>query len=387
MRVAVAADSFDTPHFGCTTHFMSLLALHLISKGFKIVDYPALIRLNPAIPWKTRGNASVRLTVDVDDVTDLKRNIEEFLDIVNPLYKKGYLVITKYQETFDIYLKSISEVLDPLVVRNSIKDIILDEWGETNVGALVASVTPSSALRNYELIVYSYDVIDIPNEVCDVICHLEEVLWPLLHENCHNDKCIAVPKAGKPVLIGIRGSHPCVLASLLPLLPGWSHATLFKTNQHSILLLPPSHETFSYEFKTLHIRTTVKRLNEDVMIDNLMLFNESGITRKFRGTEFFDGVVSVILKGDVGSIAALKGKIISLSKRAPRCPRCGGRMKSKGKGVRVCKRCGFKAFVPTWYSFNVSDITLTPVAGRKLHLVGEYSGIPERCSAFYISVN
>jgi tRNA(Ile2)-agmatinylcytidine synthase len=33
----------------------------------KFVDYPKLIRLNPNVPWKTRGNGAVALTLDAED--------------------------------------------------------------------------------------------------------------------------------------------------------------------------------------------------------------------------------------------------------------------------------------------------------------------------------
>jgi len=68
-------DSFDTAFTGCTTHAASLIAVKLINEGYSLVDYPWLIRLNPAAPWKTRGNGAVAILIHVDSVTDAERAI------------------------------------------------------------------------------------------------------------------------------------------------------------------------------------------------------------------------------------------------------------------------------------------------------------------------
>lgn len=56
----MAFDDIDFRGGGCTTHFAGLLLHTLLPRGrYTLADYPLLVRLNPGIPWKTRGNASV----------------------------------------------------------------------------------------------------------------------------------------------------------------------------------------------------------------------------------------------------------------------------------------------------------------------------------------
>jgi len=58
----VAFDDTDSREGRCTTHLAFKVVEHLKKKqGAKLVDYPLLIRLNPNIPWKTRGNGAVCL--------------------------------------------------------------------------------------------------------------------------------------------------------------------------------------------------------------------------------------------------------------------------------------------------------------------------------------
>ncbi len=389
MRYIIVADSFDKPNLGCTTHFISLLSLYLLKNGFDIPDPPMLIRHNPAIPWKTRGNASVRIDIKTDDISLLISKVKEFMKLIERVYEGGYLAILREGNySLQGYYKSISEVLDPEQLRRKVGNMIVFEDGEPRAGALAAYLTPPTELKNFELIVYGYRETSLPEEVCKIICDLEMALWPLIHENCHNERCVAYPKGGKPVLIGIRGSEPCVLASLLPIIPYWEHATLFKTNQHSLTHASlSSRESYLYEFKSVPISGEVRRVGEDVLVAGYRLYKESGITKPFKGGEFFKGFASILFKPGASAIASLSGKLLDVSKKAPSCPKCGGKMKSKGRGIRVCKRCGYRGFVPSKISVDYTNLSLVPIVGRKLHLVGEYRGsFSVKCPLFYINV-
>ncbi|HIP57247.1 MAG TPA: hypothetical protein EYH02_04175, partial [Ignisphaera aggregans] len=58
----LAFDDVDSPYGGCTTHAATyLLGLLQHELNVKLLDYPHLVRLNPSIPWKTRGNGAIAL--------------------------------------------------------------------------------------------------------------------------------------------------------------------------------------------------------------------------------------------------------------------------------------------------------------------------------------
>jgi tRNA(Ile2)-agmatinylcytidine synthase len=71
----VGIDDTDSRLAGCTTYTAALLFQELVSKGFKPLDFPWLVRLNPNIPWKTRGNGALSLhfTLDEEQLQEVKK--------------------------------------------------------------------------------------------------------------------------------------------------------------------------------------------------------------------------------------------------------------------------------------------------------------------------
>jgi tRNA(Ile2)-agmatinylcytidine synthase len=59
----IGVDDTDSPEGGCTTHVLTEIVRVARDRGVDVLGEPRLVRLNPNIPWKTRGNAalSVRL--------------------------------------------------------------------------------------------------------------------------------------------------------------------------------------------------------------------------------------------------------------------------------------------------------------------------------------
>src|ERR671914_3026215 len=79
----VAFDDTDSREGRCTTHLAFKIVAHLKKKQWaQFVDYPLLIRLNPNIPWKTRGNGAVCLRIKSDPqdqqrITEFVKNYVE----------------------------------------------------------------------------------------------------------------------------------------------------------------------------------------------------------------------------------------------------------------------------------------------------------------------
>src|SRR2546425_4409021 len=64
----IGIDDTDSRLGGCTTYTAALLYQELVSKGFKPLDFPWLVRLNPNIPWKTRGTGALSLHFALEEV-------------------------------------------------------------------------------------------------------------------------------------------------------------------------------------------------------------------------------------------------------------------------------------------------------------------------------
>ena len=73
----VGFDDTDSPKGMCTT-FLAYKIVSSLYRTAEFLDFPRLIRFNPNIPWKTRGNGAVSLhmrtqnpnTVKEQDKTD-----------------------------------------------------------------------------------------------------------------------------------------------------------------------------------------------------------------------------------------------------------------------------------------------------------------------------
>ncbi|MDH5787785.1 MAG: hypothetical protein OEZ40_05785, partial [Candidatus Bathyarchaeota archaeon] len=59
----IGLDDTDSTRKGCTTYVAALLVEKLLTLGAEFVDYPNLVRLNPNVPWKTRGNGALCLRI------------------------------------------------------------------------------------------------------------------------------------------------------------------------------------------------------------------------------------------------------------------------------------------------------------------------------------
>jgi len=58
----VGFDDTDSIEGSCTTYLAALL-IEKIHNDVVFLDYPRLIRNNPNVPWKTRGNGGIALSM------------------------------------------------------------------------------------------------------------------------------------------------------------------------------------------------------------------------------------------------------------------------------------------------------------------------------------
>ena len=56
----VGIDDTDSLDGGCTT-WVALRVIEELLPDFDLIGSPRLVRLNPDVPWKTRGNGAVAL--------------------------------------------------------------------------------------------------------------------------------------------------------------------------------------------------------------------------------------------------------------------------------------------------------------------------------------
>ena len=73
----IGFDDTDSPTGMCTT-FLAYKIVDLLQKQkTEFLDFPKLIRFNPNIPWKTRGNGAVSLKIKTRNPSKIKNQIKE----------------------------------------------------------------------------------------------------------------------------------------------------------------------------------------------------------------------------------------------------------------------------------------------------------------------
>jgi len=75
----IGIDDTDSPKGMCTTFLSYKIVKFLERQKIEFVDFPSLIRFNPNIPWRTRGNGAVRLTIRTKNPEKIKNKITQFV--------------------------------------------------------------------------------------------------------------------------------------------------------------------------------------------------------------------------------------------------------------------------------------------------------------------
>ena len=73
--LSIGFDDTDSPKGMCTTYLGSKLVRLLQKQNVEFLDYPRLVRFNPNIPWKTRGNGAVGLKIKTSDPKKIKKKV------------------------------------------------------------------------------------------------------------------------------------------------------------------------------------------------------------------------------------------------------------------------------------------------------------------------
>ncbi len=76
----IGIDDTDSPEGMCTTFLAYKIAGRLRERGAEFLGFPRLVRLNPNIPWKTRGNGAVALKVRTASPSDAKDQVRGLVE-------------------------------------------------------------------------------------------------------------------------------------------------------------------------------------------------------------------------------------------------------------------------------------------------------------------
>ena len=75
----IGFDDTDSPKGMCTTFLAYKIVDYLKKQDSEFLEFPKLIRFNPNIPWKTRGNGAVSLKIRTKNPSKIKNKIKNFI--------------------------------------------------------------------------------------------------------------------------------------------------------------------------------------------------------------------------------------------------------------------------------------------------------------------
>lgn len=359
--IYLGIDDTDSHRGGCTTHVAYLLAKEIIrTYGDVFADYPRLIRLNPYVPFKTRGNAAVALVLDLpeaaaQDVWELAIKITaENADRAGKTSPGVAMAIGGVPERAKrVYRLALAQIVPRSVVERVDG---VRTWGGRGVIGAVAAIGAELPTSTFELLAYREgERPAIPPRLVEA---MERLTYPFTFHNLDGRRVLIEPRGPDPVLYGIRGTSPPHLIYAARFLQengikakGWA---IFRTNQatdaHFELGILPERPLPYSVYKTRALVLWTKRVKRHVF---------AGLSNGLIAVAYRHlGKLSTTLEKCVGCYVELRGGLkprgerlylyvermevfYKLVQTKPRCPYCGGALESLGRGKgRRCRRCG-----------------------------------------------
>lgn len=362
-------DDTDSPDGMCTTYLGTMLAENLLRAGYTIGEL-RLIRLNPNVIWKTRGNAAVCLEISggmPEAVFDAAcKLVEEFAEFDCENTNPGVVVVNERPDPVFYYqaLQRFCTIGETVRRLEKIGALYRGyKCGRGLIGALaaVSSVLPDAT---YELLAYqSVERFGTPREiVAESFFASAAATFPHTWDTVDPaaGTVVCVPHGKDPVLYGIRGESPEWVKRSAELLisepPAFSQ--IWKTNQgtdaHLLDYDGKPQEGFSYRIDGVVTGEPITRCGGHV--DFFFTPNAGGPNLRvfaFEPTKDFRHTVRKLQSGDQLTLCGSwrkdalhleKFRVNSLHpawvRKSPKCPVCGGRMTSAGYGKGYkCRSC------------------------------------------------
>ncbi|MEO9363177.1 MAG: tRNA(Ile)(2)-agmatinylcytidine synthase [Nitrososphaera sp.] len=380
----IAFDDTDSRAGRCTTHLAFRVAGELKkTMGAELVDYPLLIRLNPNIPWKTRGNGAVCLRARVNDagrvVDYVRQAVEEGSAIgsgANPgvAFLEGEVLPEKLKR-FSAF--AMCDVSSRQQAEKVARECGIRFWtfgnGQGLVGSLGAMGCALDGDHTFELIAYrTPENCGMPRVVDDdKIIRFSKETFPYTFNNYdqNHERVLIAPHGPDPVFFGVRGESPEVVQSAMSRIAPAEELEghmVFRSNQGTNMHLQNEFDLRAAKAYTAgYVRCRVKGRPHAMEGGHVMFSVEQSGTEMPAAIYEPTGLANVavaLAPGDLIEIGAgvrkgttlhpkiLNAEYLLVKELAPvydvanpLCKMCGKRMKSEGKNKGYqCEKCKFR---------------------------------------------
>ncbi len=386
-RMYVGFDDTDSPRMGCTTYIAAILVEKLHKLGASFMDYPNLVRLNPNVPWKTRGNGALCLRIRCEQkvVEEIKETVidavEENADLSYEGTDPGIVFLFNHvpKQVTAFAKKTIQGVVK---IREALR--LVDKFeaeavgfkkGRGIIGGLAAIGEALEGDHTYELITYRKpENRGTPRRIeQSSVVEMNEITSPLTFSNVdpETSRILITPRGPDPVLYGIRGENPDAVRRAHDIVHSQEPIErwiIFRTNHGTDAHLRMVSSVSEVKpFNPVVVRGIVAE-GPEVIAGGHVIFairDENGevdcaayeptgrlqaVARKLMGEDLVEAYGGVRPASSVHPITINleKLRILKLAPKIvffnPRCYQCGKRMESMGlkKGFR-CEKCGFRS--------------------------------------------
>ncbi len=371
----VGIDDTDSRTRGmCTTYLAREIADALAAVGAR-VDRLLLVRLNPAIEYKTRGNAALAIHTDCDPERTFELACERIADLSeadDPNTQPGLVVAPGAPSDIpdsvaDFARRAVREHLTladaPTTIERAGYSHAGWSGGRGRIGAL-AAVGAHAAFSEwtYELIAYGESARwgterEVDSESVFQAADAEyPAVWDTIDRGTGDTVC--VPNTPCPILYGVRGDVPEAVQRVSEEIESEpvARTTLFVTNQGTDAHLWGGEIGSVVDGRAYRVEGTVSSAPETRRGGHVFfeITDEDTSLRcaAFEPTKRFRDRVRALRVGDrlavcgevsEGTLKLEKFAVRELNRvayRNPRCPECGRSMESAGReqGYR-CRDC------------------------------------------------
>lgn len=379
----VGFDDTDSPKGMCTTFLAFKMVDYLKSQDTDFVDFPKLIRFNPNVPWKTRGNGAVSFSIKTGNPAKIKNKIKNFVEKFSDVENGANpgLVFLESEKISENFSKFSELAMWQLVNRNNAKKFVhennLDYFFMGNGQGLVGAIGSIGYVFNdhtLELISYRKKrKFGTKRTISSQsVKDMQEKTFPNTYNNFDDKKnrVMITPHGPDPVFYGIRGENVESLLTAKKIvqtnekLDGYM---IFKSNQGTNdhlknQLTKDNIKTYSSGWLTGKIVSNPKsskgghiffKISSDEFELDCAVYKETGLVKI--ASSFISGD-KVMLAGGIRkssknfpkSLNVELIKILDFAQKKiqsnPKCLKCNKNMKSKGANQGFeCIKCGRKS--------------------------------------------
>ena len=385
MLLNIGIDDTDSERFGCTTHVAAKIVSRLDGmNGVVFIDYPLLVRLNPNIPWKTRGNGAVSIRVGVEGpevyaevVGSVVSIVEKFSDLNSPRSEPAIVFSNRLPEKGDVlhqfYLRVLRSMVSPVEALK-----IAEEAGAccrflktSKVGVVGALAAVGAVFEDHTYELLSYRVRENYGKPRRIDRDSVILMNRLASENTFNNvdpetkRILITPHGMDPVLFGIRGETPEAVYNAFRLvraeeeIEGWC---IFKTNQGTDAHFPDQPVAINRVRKYDSTCVEGSAVDKKIIRGGHVIVSIEGGGRIscafYSPTGGLKKAASMLEPGDYvrvyGGVKEHLRKLVvnvekmevlklcgNTRKTPPVCPKCGRKCKSLGlRQGFACEKCG-----------------------------------------------